>query len=405
MIATPEHVALLQRGVEVWNQWRTSHPLLRPNLSGIDLTGAKLQDAYLNGTIFTATVLDEADLRGALLAEANLNGAVLRSADLGGAGLVGARLFQTNLRRANLAGADLRSASLVEADLTWTNLARADLRGADLRSAGLIEADLTRANLGRVNLSGATLSRADLRGANLGGANLSGADLSGADLGGATVGWTRFGETDLSVVKGLDSLTHLGPSTVGLDVIYRSKGNMPDPFLRGAGLPDLFLTFMASLVGQPIEFFSCFIACSDEDRRFCDRLYADLQARGVRTWYIREETSPDGPGWGEIDRSLKVYDKVVVVCSEHALRRESVIREIERALEREASQGQAALFPVQLDDYLEAGWRHQRKADLLERLVGDFRGWESSVEAYEAAFSRLLEAIKEERTATTRQGA
>ena len=48
----------------------------------------------------------------------------------------------------------------------------------------------------------------------------------------ATVGWTRFGDADLSVVKGLETVSHLGPSTTGLDTIYRSRHEVDEWRLR-----------------------------------------------------------------------------------------------------------------------------------------------------------------------------
>src|SRR5436305_973449 len=87
---------------------------------------------------------------------------------------------------------------------------RPDLRDADLRSADLSGADL----------SSAYLSGADLSGAYLSGAHLSGAYLSGADLSSSMVAFTTFGNVDLSGVKGLDTIEHDGPSTIGIDTIY-----------------------------------------------------------------------------------------------------------------------------------------------------------------------------------------
>jgi len=60
------------------------------------------------------------------------------------------------------------------------------------------------------------------------GANLSEANLRGANLGMVRIGWTIFGANDLSTVEGLDTVTHLGPSTIGIDTIYKSKGNIPE---------------------------------------------------------------------------------------------------------------------------------------------------------------------------------
>ena len=150
---------------------------------------------------------------------------------------------------------------------------------------------------------------------------------------------------------------------------------------------------MASLVGQPFEFFACFIGCSARDRRFSDRLHADLQAKRIRTWLLPDDEAPGAAALQEVDRSIKIYDKLVVVCSESSLRSEAVLRELERALDREEA-GRKVLFPVLLDDYLSDGWRHARRADVLRRVVGDFRGWERSADTYDAALEGLLGALK-----------
>jgi hypothetical protein len=39
-MASQEHLDILKQGVDVWNQWRTEHSELRPNLSRVNLTGA-----------------------------------------------------------------------------------------------------------------------------------------------------------------------------------------------------------------------------------------------------------------------------------------------------------------------------------------------------------------------------
>jgi hypothetical protein len=94
---------------------------------------------------------------------------------------------------------------------------RPDLALADLSEAKLIVAHFTTA----------VLSEADLRGANLGGANLLGADLTEV-----LIGQTTFADLDLSVVKGIETMKHSGPSFIGIDTIYRSLGNIPEVFLR-----------------------------------------------------------------------------------------------------------------------------------------------------------------------------
>ena len=192
-MANKKHVDLLRKGVEVWNTWRAEHPETVPSLNQADLYRVDLIGADLR----------EADLRQADLREANLMGA--------------------DLRRVNLSLADLSRAVLSRADLLGANLRQADLRQADLRQADFSEADFSRA------------------------------DLSEADLSRAAIGWTVFGDVDLSQTRGLETLRHVGPSTIGLDTIYRSGGRMPYLFLRNAGVPENFIAYIGSLVGDPLQ--------------------------------------------------------------------------------------------------------------------------------------------------------
>ena len=53
------------------------------------------------------------------------------------------------------------------------------------------------------------------------------------------------------------------------------------------------------------------------------------------------------------------------------------------------------LFPVTIDDYLLDEWEHERKEDVLAKVVGDFRNWEEPAE-YQKALERLLKGLKAE---------
>lgn len=57
-------------------------------------------------------------------------------------------------------------------------------------------------------------------------------DLREADLREAIIGWTTFANIDLSTVKGLETVKHLGPSTIGIDTVYLSSGNIPEGVRR-----------------------------------------------------------------------------------------------------------------------------------------------------------------------------
>ena len=69
-----------------------------------------------------------------------------------------------------------------------------------------------------------------------------------------------------------------------------------------------------------------------------------------------------------------------------------VIREIERALQKEDREHRNVLFPVRIDDYLFDEWDHPRKADVVRVVAGDFRG-SDDLATYAKSFPRFLDAL------------
>ena len=342
-MANQEQLDILKQGVQAWNQWRDKHPGIRP-----DFISASLRDADLSGADFT---------------NANLSGVDLISTDL-----IGALLIGTNLQDANLSGADLTGTLLLGANLSGASLSGADLRGASLRDASLRDADLSRAYLNDAN-------------------------LSGADFSAAIVGYTSFGNVDLSVVKNLETVKYSGPSTVGIDTIYRSQGKIPEAFLRGAGVPDSYLDYMRSLAGKPTDYYSCFISYSSKDEAFAERLHADLQSKGVRCWFAPEDMEIGDKIRPRIEESIRQYEKLLLVLSEHSIASHWVAYEVERALNKEPQGKPNVLFPIRLDDAVmqsKASWIDDIKST---RHIGDFTNWKNH-DNYQKAFDRLLRALK-----------
>jgi hypothetical protein len=289
-------------------------------------------------------------------------------------------------------------ANLSRANLTETALREADLTKADLDYAALIGADLRGANLKAANLRMAVISVADLRGANLWGADLQGTDLTEANLDSsdftnARVGPTVFVDNDLSTVKGLETVQHFGPSSIGIDTVYKSKGNIPEVFLRGCGVPEDFITYMKLLVGKPIEFYSCFISYSSQDGDFAQRLHADLQQKGVRCWFAPEDLKIGDKFRMRIDESIRIYDKLMVILSVNSIRSSWVEEEVEAALEKERKQNHLALFPIRLDDAVmetDQAWAASLRRT---RHIGDFHAWKDD-DPYQKSFERLLRDLK-----------
>ncbi|NTW68762.1 MAG: toll/interleukin-1 receptor domain-containing protein [Chlorobiaceae bacterium] len=332
-MANQEHLEILKQGVGIWNEWRKEHPYIIPNLSEANFSNENLHRSALQNT----------DLKGAILC-----GAYLQAANLCGA----------NLFAADLSGSDLKNALL---------------RGAYLR--------------------GTKLNGADLINADLNGTCFKGAKLDKCDFSGSIVAFSTFNDVDFQLVKGLDTVQHKGPSSIGIDTLYNSKGNIPEVFLRGCGLSNEFIAYIPSLIGKGIEYYSCFISYSHLDEEFAKRLHNDLQAKGVRCWFAPHDLKIGDKIRPSIDDSIRVHDKLLLILSEHSVQSDWVEHEVEHALSLETERKKTVLFPVRIDEEImesTTGWAGNVKR---QRHIGDFTQWKQH-DTYQKAFNRLLRDLK-----------
>lgn len=305
--------------------------------------------------------------------------------------------IQIDLSETRLAGELLQEANLSKVNLTWTNLDDADLRWADLSGA-----NLTDANFRNAQLQGADLSNAILSNAVLCEAELSRADLRGADLSKAAMRRTVLVDIDLSTTKGLETVEHDGPSSIGIDTIYRSQGKIPEGFLRGAGVPDSFITYMRALVSatSTAEFYSCFISYSTQDQVFAERLHADLQAKGIRCWFAPSDLKFGRKIHEQLDQAIRIHDKVLLILSSKSMNSEWVRIEIAKAREREIREKRPVLFPISLVPFEKlAQWKcwdehlgRDLAKDVREYVIPDFANWKDS-DSYHKTFSRLVKEL------------
>ncbi|SRR6266487_1599961 len=351
-MANQKHLDILKQGVNTWNQWRQDHPDIQPNLTDANLSRVRLSETGKNDT---SIWID--------FSRTNLTGAKLYSADLGSA---------------NFSAANLCAARFNLAFLNGANLSGANLNDAHFNVAALVEA----------NLSGTTMNGTILSFANLTRANLDKADFSNAKLAG-----TVLGDVDLRPALGLDSVKHLGPSEISVSTIYRSQGQISEVFLKGAGVDDTFITYIRSLVKKPIDYYTCFISYSSKDKDFAERLHADLQSKGVRCWFAPEDMKIGDKIRPRIDESIRLYDKLLLVLSEHSVASLWVEHEVETAMGKELEGKPNVLFPIRLDQAImdsKTGWASHVR---LMRHIGDFTHWKNHDE-YQKAFNRLLRDLK-----------
>ena len=318
--------------------------------------------------------------------------------------------------------ADLRDATLINVSLQGANLVRADLAGVDLRSSYLQKADLQAADLSRANLREANLQSANLRGANLREADLRDAklhfvmfyrsDLQATILANAVLGHTTLSNVDLSDTVGLDQVQHSFPSTVGMDTLTRSRGRIPDVFLKGCGLSDVDIACaklhdpdltqdqitdigyrIIELRGRdPIQISPVFISYQHNDRDFVVALHDRLDGQGIRVWRDEHKLTA-GPMEKQLERGMRLHPTVILVLSQHSVESDWVEWEATKARELEKKLGKPVLCPVALDDaWHKCDWPGPLRNQIKKYFVLPFDDWGDST-AFDRQFEKLVDGI------------
>jgi uncharacterized protein YjbI with pentapeptide repeats len=402
-MANQEHMELLKQGVVVWNAWRARNPKVRPDLRDADFTSANLEHVNLTSANLGYAKLSFAKLSHANLSSANFSSAYLRFADFSSANLSHTILAFAYLGSVDFSHANLSHAILTEADLSHANFSHADLSHANLscaklRSTNLTSANLRFAKLGNAHLLVANLSHTDLSHADLSSANFSGANLSGANFHKTELFHTVFANIDLCTVNGLDTLNHIGPSFVDVRTVQLPEGEICLRFLQGVGFSDIFIDYLPSMLRTAIQYESCFICYTYQNEVFAERLYKDLQHKGVRCWFARHDLRPGIPIVRGIEEAIHIHEKLLLVLSKEAVVSNWVQQEVEVAMYKEVTTGQETLFPIRLDNTVlesETLWAKR----LRQRHIGDFTNWQDD-DAYKQAFTTLLQHLKADKSPT-----
>lgn len=348
----------LRAGIDAWAGWRKAHAGSFPDLRGLQCEGE--------------------DLSGFDLSRCNLHGA--------------------NFTRAQLDGADLRHCDLVQARFGSARLHGTRFHGANLRKCVLYRADMTATDLTQCNLHRATLDGARLSGTDLQFATFTHCSFAGTDFDGAIMGGTSITGGDLGKAVNLEGVVHTRKSSIGVDTLELSRGDLPAAFLRGCGVAERFMKVSADR-SDP-GYCSAFISYSHEDKDFAERLFATLQAHGVRCWLDDHALAFGADIREEIDSGIAEHDRVLLCCSRHSLESCWVDKELERALAKEEQLWRKhrsrtlTILPLNLDGYLVEGWDGSRSVEIRSRLAADFEGWREDDAVFERSVARVVQALR-----------
>lgn len=370
-MANNEHLALLQTDADRWNAWRKANPGIQPDLSEANLSrcsfcGFDFTRSDFSGARLTQWSAIDCDFSESRLASIDAQGSYWRNARMRGVQLSG--------------------------DLVGTTMYVVDLGGASVKHCGMPLSELRFLRLSNTEFS-PYLDRADVN------------------------SWTVIA-SDLSGIQGSGSVVHEYPSNIDFQTLQitakallnRSSG-VEDLtlFLRGCGLPEEILNVFRSwstsayIAGeaskQTANFFSCFISYSHADQDFARRIHYELRQRGIQCWMDDDQVLPGDDIYDAVDNGIRLWDKVLLCCSENSLNSPWVDRELDKAFQKEEQLWRERGFkvliiiPLNLDGSLFT--RSSAKASLLKsRLAADFVGWQSDTPKFATQIARLVEALR-----------
>jgi uncharacterized protein YjbI with pentapeptide repeats len=347
--------------------------LLGRDLRGRSFAGHDCRNADFTGSNLAGTDFTGANCQGARFTECTLDSACFQKANLSSCAFIGDDIYGVDFREANLS-----NAKFIRVFGKGISASSAKLRGAQIYNSYFVECYFTGCTFTEAELASAVFHRSSF-------------DL--ADFEDASLWETGFLESRLVSCTGLDKLRNVRDVSLDPATLFAPGATLPRLFLLGAGIPSILVDYLPSMIGKPIQFESCFISYSTGDVEFCRRLRFEMLERGISAWLFDEDAQWGKSMWGEIDKSIRVHDRVVVVCSERSLKSAPVLREIERALRREDAEGKDILFPIRIDDYIFTKWRHPRKDDVTSKIVGDFTGWKDPMKM-RTTLGRFMEGLK-----------
>jgi hypothetical protein len=388
-MANPEHLKILRQGVEIWNRWMST----------------RIKESRLE-----SPDLSRADLSGMDLARINFFDSILTSANLSRTNLSGANILHAYFDSVNLSQANLNLARIVASKFNNTNASQANLTDAYINECGITGLSLNQAKLHGARVHNVTFIEADLREANLVGAVVSNTSFRRTAFDGATLGYTILADTELDQAKGLEDVKHIGPTTIGIDTLYKSRGKIPDKFLRDAGVSEEIITHILPSIrnGPAIQWRSCFISYSTKDEEFARRLHSRMREANMRVWFAPEDLKGGEKLHEQLFEAIQIYDRLLIVLSEHSIQSEWVMTEIRKAREVEKKEKRRKLFPIRLTDFetlrdwtcFDADTGKDLAVEVREYFIPDFSNWKVLADghpaAFESAFGRLKKDLEAE---------
>jgi len=161
------------------------------------------------------------------------------------------------------------------------------------------------------------------------------------------------------------------------------------------------IEYLPSLLIDPFQFASVFISYSTKDDAFARTLHRSLQESGVRCWFAPHNLRSGHKLHEQIDEAIRVYDRLLLILSEHSMHSEWVKTEIAHARQKEIRDQRQVLFPISLAPFdalrdwkcFDGDTGKDSAREIREYFVPDFSNWKDH-DSYKQAFDRLVGDLK-----------
>lgn len=379
-MANEKHLAILKKGIKTWNLWRKDNPFENPDLSNIDLSGYKYEEANFSNTNFQNSHLDRW---------------VVTDCDFSKSLLTGIHAQRSSWRNAKFCNAHITG------DLVLSRIYIADFTGAIIEKCGLPEAEWRFLRLNHTKFSPYMLQT-------------------------MVNSWTIL-QSDLSGIQNPQNAQHEFPSNIDFATLQKtSTGLAKQPelvskfsvFFQGCGLPSEIISVFESWVREKptdvevantgANYYSCFISYSHADADFAKRLHSELQEYGIQCWLDDVEMLPGDDILEMVDWGIRKWDKVLLCCSRNSLSSPWVDREMEKALIKEEQlwrsrkQKTRVIIPLDLDGYMYE-WESGKASVLKSRMAADFTSWPNDEARFQAHLEKLIKALRTDNLVRSRE--
>ena len=147
-----------------------------------------------------------------------------------------------------------------------------------------------------------------------------------------------------------------------------------------------------------LEYQSVFISYGGPDEIIARQFYSFLMSKGVKCFFFPETAIPGERLHRTMSEGINKFDRILLLCSMHSLKRKGVLNEIEQVLIREAAEGGSELIiPIALDDFIFAGWKPSKPdiaRQLKARVIADFRTAKNDRRRFRSEMTKIMKRLR-----------